>query len=240
MKIKVCSGFSPKGRISYGNRFLETFDRYWPKEIALEVYVEEPMDMPRGACRLLWDIPGAIEFNAAHKDNPDSCGRIPHRIWKDAERAKGYSFRHDAQKFFKQILIPGAAAEGLNSGDILVWLDADVVTFKPVPADFVPGLLGDADVAYLGRERSHSEIGFWAIRISDKTKAFLAAMAHYYTTGSVFDLPEWHSAYVWDQARAAMQLRERNLCRPGARGHVWPDTKLAAYTVHNKGPRKPQ
>jgi hypothetical protein len=238
MITRVCSGFSRAGRTQYGNDFLKTFDRFWSAQVELQVYVEEPMPMPRGACRDLWAIPGAEVFHVEHRFNADAKGKVPHSNWKEAERRKGYSFRHDAYKFWKQILIPQAAAEGLEDGDILVWLDADVETFKRVPADFVAGLLGEFDVCYLGRARQHSEIGFWAVRINAKTRAFLALMADYYTSGAVFDLTEWHSAFVWDHVRKASDLVERNLCGPRAHGHVWPDTILSRYTIHHKGPRK--
>lgn len=239
-KIRVCSGFSPDGYRQYGRRFLETFDSFWPLEVELQVWTEEPVLMPREACRSLWDIPGAREFRDAYREDPAANGRLPQRIWKHAEIERGYSFRTDAYKFFKQILIPGASIDGLRDGDILVWLDADVVTLREVPASFVSDMLGDAEVCYLGRNGTHSEIGFWAIRLGDRTRAFLTSMAIWYTTGRVFELPEWHSAYVWDRARESMQLRRRNLCPPMARGHVWPLTPLARYTRHDKGPRKPR
>lgn len=237
--IRVCSGWSPRGRVQYGERFLETFDRNWAPEVELAVWVEEPHLMPRGACRDLWSIPGAREFHEAHRTNPDAQGLVIHDNWKQADRRRGYCFKHDAYKFWKQILIPGATARDMADGDILVWLDGDVITRSRVRADFVPKLLGDADVCYLGRApKMHSEIGFWAVRLNPLVRGFLALMADWYTSGRVFDLPEWHSAYVWDRARESSGLRERNLCKPGARGHVWPKTALGEVMTHNKGPRK--
>ncbi|TAK83394.1 MAG: hypothetical protein EPO09_21255, partial [Aquabacterium sp.] len=187
MITRVCSGFSPRGRLDYGDAFLAAFDKRWPAEVELQVYVEEPIAMPRGACRDLWAIPGAREFHVKHAENADAQGRVPHGNWKHAEQRRGYSFRHDAYKFWKQILIPQAAAEGLMHGDILVWLDADVETIRRVPAGFVDGLLGDSDVCYLGRARQHSEIGFWAVRINSETRNFLCFLAEFYTRGLVFD-----------------------------------------------------
>ena len=65
--IRVASGWSPSGRALYGNRFLAAFDRNWPREVELQVYVEEPHPMPRNACRSLWDIPGAREFQKKYR-----------------------------------------------------------------------------------------------------------------------------------------------------------------------------
>lgn len=237
-KIRVCSGWHPAGRAAYGNRFLETFDKHWPASVDLQVYVEEAHKMPRGACRLLWDIPGATAFHEAYRDKPWAQGRVPMPCWKSSEQRKGYSFRTDAYKFWKQILIPQQAAQGLDDGDILIWLDGDVVTMAAVTEGWLHGVIGDADLVYLGREPSHPEIGFYAMRMSDQMRAFLAAIAMVYTTGKFSELPETHSAWIWNYVRKQYRFKERNLCKPGARGHVFPNTILAPYLRHDKGPRK--
>lgn len=159
--------------------------------------------------------------------------------WKDRERAAGYSFRTDAFKFWKQILIPEAAARGLADGDILVWIDADVQTTAPVPAEFVPTLLGSSNLCFLGREPKHSEIGFWAVRLNPQTRAFLTAIAEVYRSDAFLTLPQWHSAFVWDHVRRGTGLSERNLS-PGGSGHVWPTTALGRFMRHDKGDRKPR
>lgn len=244
--IRVCSGFAPGARHIYGERFLRAFDRFWPRDTQLLVYVEEPTPMPRDAERSLWAISGALAFNDRHKLSSAAQGRLPQLCWKNRERFAGYSFRSDALKFYKQILIPEAAATDQRLGaladdDVLVWLDGDVETTRPVPADFVELTLGGAEVAFLGREQSHSEIGFWALRINDRTRAFLAGIAEVYRTDGVFQLREWHSAFVWDHVRLSSGLIERDLCETAKirRGHVWPYTVLARYMRHDKGPRKP-
>lgn len=238
--IRVCSGFSPAGRKQYGDRFLRAFDRYWPKEVELRVYVEEPTPMPRGAERSLWSIPGALAFADRHRGNMAAQGKVARPCWKERERFTGYSFRTDAYKFWKQILIPQAAAQDMADGDLLVWLDGDVESTAPVPPDLVASLLGEAEVCYLGRCRGHSEIGFWAVRLDPRTRHFLARIAGVYTTDEVFSLPEWHSAYVWDHVRQRQRppLAERNICPEGVAGHVWPSTRLARYMRHDKGARK--
>lgn len=240
--IRVCSGFNPSGRIAYGDRFLSSFDRYWPREVELRVYVEEMFAMPRAAGRLLWDIPGARETHAL-TDTKAYRGIKPvdqkRAKWKPRDIANRYNFKFDAHKFWKQILIPQASAEGMADDDILIWLDGDVETIAPVPTELLDRAIGDDDVAFLGREPKHSEIGFWALRISPRGRQFLASIADMYVSGAFADLPEWHSAYVWDYVRRRSGLQERNLCPPGARGHVFPKSILGAYLRHDKGKRKP-
>lgn len=238
MRVRACSGFSPSGRLQYGERFLRTFDFFWPSDVELRVYVEAPTPMPRDAERSLWGVDGALAFRERHGHNPASRGQVALECWKPRERERGYSFRTDALKFFKQILIPEAASEGMDDGDVLFWLDGDVESIRAVPQGLVPRLLGSAEICFLGREPKWSEIGFWAVRLNERTRRFLRDIAEVYRSDSFLGLPQWHSAFVWDHIRRQAGLSERNLT-PRGQGHVWPLSPLARYTRHDKGGRKP-
>lgn len=238
--IRVCSGFSPAGQIQYGDRFVATFDRFWPPQVQLQVYVEQATPLPRASGRNLWQIPGALEFHVKHREDRRKCGLVPTPGWKPRDHQHGYCYRYDAMKFWKQILIPGAAAADMPDGALLIWLDGDVETIAPIQISDIEGLVGSAEVAYLNRDPKHSEIGFWAVRLNARTRAFLADMALIFTADEVFALPEWHSAYVWDVARRRSDLVEHSICPRGSRGHVWPTTPLARWLRHDKGKRKPR
>ena len=237
--ITVCSGFSPNGYNEYGKRFLETFSAFWPASIGLRVYTEAPVDVPRGKCVDVMVCDGLAAFVAKHERNAAARGREPSARWKDGERAAGYSYKWDAHKFIKQLVIPADAARELPDGDTLVWLDADVVSFAPVSANLIPSLLGDADLCYLGRGKKHSEIGFWAVRLNAHTRAFLQELADTYTQERVFALSEWHSAFVFDHVRRkyADAIKQRDIT-PGGSGHVWFQSPLGTCTDHCKGARK--
>ena len=254
----VITGWSPKGFVEYGFRFVETFHKHWPADVNLISYTEERVDLPRGECRSLWDCVGAREFYERHKDNREHSGREPNALWRQKDTDKSYSWRFDTLKWFRQCLIPNGAAGTLPDGELMIWLDADVVTLRDVPVDFVEGLIGDADLVYLGRKNTHSEIGFWAVRLNARTRDFLKHFADMYRGGAepraigsplagivdVFDLPEWHSAYVFDRVRedhetldAGFDIAAHDLT-PGGRGHVWHSSPLTLYTDHLKGNRK--
>jgi len=233
--VTVCTGFSQSGYRLYGERFLESFDRHWPRSVDLKVYTEERTEVPRGECRSLFDIPGCAAFLDRHRGNVAANGREPRPGWSAKDRRAGYCYRFDAWKFCRMAMIPRDAARDLGDG-ILVWLDADVMTYRDVPEGFVEGLIGDADVAYLGRVPKHSETGFIAFRLPE-ARRLIDAYADLYASDTVFDLLEWHSAYAFDQARGATGITGRDLT-PSGRGHVWFQSPLGQYMDHLKGARK--
>lgn len=249
MKITVCTGWSPAGWLEYGRRFAETFARFWPREVELVVYGEEPVELPRGEFRPLDSIEGCIEFLRRH-DNPIARGLTPSPDaagrWKASALAAGYNFRYDAWKFCRQGFIPYDAAcqlSVLDDPQLLLWLDGDVVTHAPIPMAFLGSLLpAGRELAYLGRGEKHSEIGFQLYRVdardrADRVGQMLSIFRDLYATDEVFRLREWHSAYVFDEARRRSGVIGHDLT-PGGSGHVWHQSPLRLYTDHLKGKRK--
>lgn len=251
--LTVITGWSPKGYVEYGRRFAETFDRFWPKDVQLVVYGEEPVKLPRGEFRRLDVIPGCMEFLRRH-DNAVARGQEPREDlrakWKPKWLAQRYAFRFDAWKFCRQGFIPYHAAATIieqlvtsqstsEERQLLCWLDGDVVTHSPVPRGVIEGLLPPRKaVAYLGRGEKHSEIGFQLYDL-DLAVRMLRQFREYYASDEVFTLKEWHSAYVFDTARRrALPPEQWHDLTPGGQGHVWHQSPLRAFTDHLKGNRK--
>lgn len=241
--LTVVTGWSPSGWREYGALFLHTFERYWPADVALISYVEDPppsTELPRTKrwreFRLLDGIPAAAKTLALY-DNTAARGRAPAPGWKQRAVDIGYNWRFDALKFCRQALIPLDAAAGLDRGDLLCWLDGDVQTTRAVPPGFIETLLPrEYDMAYLGRAPKHSEIGFQLYRIPAAVP-MLAEFQSLYATGAIVREKEWHSAYAWDIARNRSGVKAYNLT-PGGSGHVWEGSVLQRYMQHNKGDRK--
>lgn len=240
-KTTVMTGFSPAGETQYGRTFLDTFDRHWPKSVALKCYVEQPTEVPRDGSRDLWDCKGLKRFLDIH-NLPLFNGRVAMPCWKPRERETGYSYRTDVRKFSRQMFIPREAAVDLPDGDILAWMDADVITDKDVPEGFIESLLGDAEICYLGRGKKHTELGFWACRLNRRSRSFLHDLAALLETGNFESKAQWHSAYLWDFVRSfaydGMAKKAAKDLTPGGDGHVWFSTPLGIYTDHLKGNRK--
>lgn len=248
--MTVCTTWHPAGYKLYGHNFLTSFEKHWPKSIELGCWVEGAMPSHRGPERQaapraqfheLGHCDGIIEFIGRNSGRPEVNGRIPNSRWTTRERVQNYAWRYDAVRFCRQLFVPEACADYMHDGDVLCWLDADVLTFRDVPEGFVEGLLGDADACHLGRNPQCSEIGFWAVRLNERSRPFVVSLAETYRSGHVFTLPEFHSGMVFDHClRAAailFDLRVRNLT-PNGKGHVWFQSPLCHYTDHLKGDRK--
>lgn len=233
----VVSGFSATGYTLYGKQFIETFHQFAPESYDLVIYTAHPVYMPRGGFVLHDMLDGARDFLARHAQNALHCGKAPAPGWRKKDERAGYSYRHDAVKFFWQLLYPAHTVQFLEDGDCLAWFDGDVVFKEQIPTSFIAGTLaGGHDLAYLGRV-NHSELGYWAVRVNPVTRQFLANMANFYLSDQVFNEPEWHSAYVFDYWRQRLPLRAHDMT-PGGKGNVWDRTQLADFCTHLKGKLK--
>lgn len=207
-------------------------------------------------------IDGCVEFLAQY-DNPIARGRerLPQHHWKERAVAAGYNWRFDAWKFCRQGFIPWHAAHHCET-DFLCWLDGDVVTHAHLHSEaLITDLLpAGKSIAYLGREPKHPDIAFQLYDLRPGTAEFthkdfvddkavldwlppvwkvLAHFARLYRSGDVFELKEWHSAYVWQEAvRIAGAQQVLHNLTPGGSGHVWHQSPLRQWGDHLKGDRK--
>lgn len=121
----------------------------------------------------------------------------------------------------------------------LIWIDADTVAFRDIPAKFLDDLLPKGKwIAYLGREHMHSECGF-VIYDCSKLGPFFAAWRDLYESGGIFKLKEWHDSYLFDHLREKMKIPCENISGPGKTAHhPFINSPLGKYLDHMKGNRK--
>jgi hypothetical protein len=239
--LTVVTGWSPKGWSEYASRFYHSFLVHM-RDVKLVTYTEMPHTLARIEVRNVWDIPGARDFYDEYKDDKAANGRVPTEKWKSSAKAKGYNFRFDAVKFCRQAFIPYHALS-LCDTEYMAWFDADVVALRSYPMESIVSILPpDKDVAYLGRQGRHSEIGFQLYSARDGAFAVAGEFARLYYSREIFQLPEWHSAYAFDQAVRTMEKRGRASCHnitpDSDRSDIWNASPLAKFSVHLKGDRK--
>lgn len=208
--MRVITSFSLAGHGFYGKRFLETYHRHW--NLPLVVYSEDELPIPH---RRL-DDPDHVKFRDRSDATPD--------------------YRFQAVRFSHKVF---SILDAAKAGGLLVWLDADVVTFRDVPDDFIAGLLPKGKhIAYLGRDWMHSECGF-VVYDCDRLGAFFDEWRRLYTSGEIYALKEWHDSYVFDYLREKLKVPSENISGPGKRAHhPFINSPLGKYMDHLKGNRK--
>lgn len=242
MQRTVITSFGAYGYNLYGRNFLETFDRFWPKDIRVVVFAE-PDTPPLG---FKWDdrelivepignVPHVTEFLSAIERFPVLCGDTPvgHKIFNDARSARAtFMQAYGCERFGGQV----------------IWLDADIVTHEPVTHEFLDSLLKpDQFCAYLGRREVFSENGFLALNAGHRiAKSFLQTYVKLYTSGAIFLEPGWNDCCAFDRVRAAAERgfpeAFNNLGKSVAytkeTQHVFINSVLGSVMDHLKGGRK--
>jgi hypothetical protein len=233
-QIAVITSFSQRLYESYAWRFLESFERFWPKDVKLYVYTEDCIPRTVGEVRnLLQCCPELVAFKQAHAQRTI-----------DASGAAKKGFRFDAIRFAHKVFAILHGTRNVNA-DKAFWIDADVVTFSPIPHTFLDSCLpDDCYTACLKRDNSYSECGFVGYNLRHPIhEEFMKAWEELYTSGRLFELSEWHDSYVYDHIRRNFEtqgkLRSHDLsgAHAGA-AHPFVNCDLGRYMDHLKGRRK--
>ncbi len=241
----VITTMSQSGYGQYGKRMIETFDKHWPQSIKLKVYYEWMPTNANFSNRVEWvDIqyacPHLRDFKQRHFNNPNANGIKP-----GTETNAKYSYLWDAVKFAHKSYCVSHAALNADS-DLVVWLDADVVTHSDVPDGFIESLLPENHYcAYLGRQKIYPECGFVIYDTrSLHNQAFMQDWQDMYRTDSLFNEIEYHDSYLFwvlqkkytERGMQSFNISEGHPHIPG--GHVFINSPLGAYMDHLKGARK--
>ena len=241
--ISVVTTFSPSGWESYGKRMIDSFVKYWPEEIKLIVYYEDMPDNVDYGARVQWvdfkkASPDLVKYKENYKNNKKANGNgLP---------TGKYSYLWDSVKFaHKSFCVSHSTLNA--STDILIWLDADVVTHSTVSKEVIEGLLPqDHFCTYLGRQKIYPECGFVMYNCQSKfLKSFMTMWTDLYNKGTIFDLAEWHDSFLFQHLlndfKDAGGFRSASISEPdpGTPGvHVFINSPLGQYMDHLKGDRK--
>ena len=244
MSITVITTFNSKGYEQYGKRMIEGFAQYWPKEIPLKVYYEDLPEDRTQQENIVWvdykqTVPALFEYKERQKNNPHANGI---KVGKPLTTQKSYLW--DAVKFAHKSYC--VSHEALNSStDLVVWLDADVVTHSSVPYEFIESLhIPGQYVSYLGRQRIYPECGFVLYNTKHPINSqFMNDWINLYAKDELFNLEEYHDSYLFWQLlkRHNLESQSHNISKghphiPG--GHVFINSPLGKYMDHLKGERK--
>lgn len=239
-KLPNCiTSFNWEGWKRYGQKFVESFKEHWPSQIRLTVYYEgeefEDFEFPTGVS---WRPIEEVEFLPDYM----SSLRFPimHGIVGDR-----YDINYDARMARKSFMQVHAAR---TYGGKVFWLDADCVTIKPVPLNFLDECLPDEKFScYLGRDGWYfTESGFIGFNADHPiAKEFFKNYLHMFITGVIFTQQWWHDCIGFDCSRFLATEKGNggefvNLAEGLPKGTMHPFQNCAPgkFMVHLKGDRK--
>ena len=248
MKYTVITTFNAVGLETYGQKMIDTFEKFWPANVDLIVFTENCQPRVTRANTTVVDLLSASgdlrEFIDRHRDNPLAHAKAgPPDVFNPKKQ-----FRWDAVRFCYKVFAKSVASDMIDSG-WMIWIDADTVTHSSVPLQFLSTVCPSSNmISYLGRgEKYHSECGWVAYNLdAAECRQFVKDFVHMYNTDRIFQEREWHDSYIFDVLRKRIQGRCRfhnlnpSYDDKGLAGHPFINSELGQYMDHVKGDRKVQ
>lgn len=155
--------------------------------------------------------------------------------WRQQTRPEP-NFQHTWRRFSHKVQAQCEHIQTMST-DYVVWLDLDVVEIGRPDYSVLTPRPGDL-LSYLGRGTQYPETGWICYdRHHPRLGEFLTALEHCYLSNAIFELPQWHDAYVWDHVCRELQIPRTSL-GPDLQGEAFSRSLLEPYFRHAKGPRK--
>lgn len=217
--MRVVTTAPKDGLDLYGHRWLESREN-WPD--AEFVWYTENYELDEVKTKDFRDLPEFHQWKMKHA------------------RYAPPSWQWDVVAYAHKVF---AACDALYDYDgVGVWLDADCVTFKPIPEGLIEAQVKDAYLACYQRTGMYTETGFWVMDCSHpEHKAFLDAWRSLYFSERYTKLPQWHDCFTLDATIRlfADKIKVHNLSGKFAKDmHPMASSELGQYIDHCKGPRK--
>ena len=239
-RIAVCTTFPAEQFSICAAEMLASFHQYWPKDIKIYVQLDEmPKEQFDTLNNAIMDLVGEDRSFIAGLFEDDQKKFIDR--WKNH---KPQSYLEDLVKFSHKVFALEKCADAIKDGmDYLIWLDADVITKKPIDYEWLQSLLphGDEVVSYLGRDTLHPECGFVAYNLKAGGYELLNQMKAEYCLGNFKDytkgVTDCHVLDVCIKGKKVKNLSDWFEYSVDDI-HVWEKTKLAERMTHRKGNRK--
>jgi len=249
-KIAVVTTFPNSDFDRYPKAMIQSIAAYWPQEIDLFVQLDEEPESENIRKKIVESLEeigiervvnismsfsdAQKEFLARNKNNPK------------VQETSNYRFQY--VKFsYKVFTLKSALDYALaNEYTHLIWIDADVITKKKITMADIEKLLPTEEegVSYLGRKDwNHSECGFMVfdlLGVEAQRGGFEIINCLYkdYILDNVLTRQEWHDSYVFDQIRAELGLKGKNLSEGVEGRDVFDRCVLSEWMEHLKGNRK--
>lgn len=238
--IAVISTFPNNMFDVYGKKMLESFSKYWPKDIPLMIQLDDDLL----ADQIDKMVPA--EYGIFSGQSSEHKAFVERNKDKDSPtdyRKQAVRFCHKVFAIHK-VYEAVTNAKAANAKDVpryIIWLDADVITTRAVTIEEIRACLpkeGDS-VSYLGRKDwDHSECGWLAFDLENGADRIIKGVYECYTEDKVFKEDQWHDSWIWDLwlNDKAVSYKATNLTKDKPGVDIWLQSPMAAWSTHYKGP----
>lgn len=242
--INVVTTMHRGGYDLYGRKMISSFLEHWPSNTTLTVYAED-FEVEESSKQLeVLDLhatcPELVSFKKA-TTLPWQKGLTGATEKARSKQSDTYNYKFDGLKFSNKVFAYCKQAER-SDARYMVWIDADTLTLKPVPEDFIASL-GGGFLQYLGRRYVHSECGFMRFDLNHPNALqFFRAMQAMYESGEIYTLNEWHDSFVFDTVRSVLSasgtIDAHSISSYDIQWHPFVNSVLGEYMDHLKGDRR--
>jgi hypothetical protein len=224
------------------------FTMYWPADVHLTLYAERFRPDNTVPSHRVFELPAwLLKFKARHCTDPVKNGRGDTRK---------YNLLLDVVRFSHKVgavidtIERALTGEPFVGPDVVIWLDADIVTHSLVSHDFLRGLVDGLPVqgseslapaiSWLNRDKKYPECGFVMFHLRHPAlPALIAAWKTYYTDDRFLQLDAWTDCHTLQAAVAEVNAPWSSLSGPfSGLGHPFINGPLGAVMDHLKGERK--
>lgn len=251
-KFVIVTSFSENGYKTYGRAFIDSFIKFWPKQVQLICYHHsdypvtkkwEPVDFPKANNIEYFDMDQIKEL-VLFKDFASTVlkSKVPPSVTQN-----GTPWQLDAVKFTNKVFaLQNANVNVGGNFEWIIWLDADTITNKPVKVkDIEEWVSGEnVDIVHLPRACTYySETSFVAFRTSNnRVRVFLDNLMSTFLSGEFQFYGEWHDGFIFERLLNIHRwngLVTKSLTSPDCKTlEAFQSSKLAEFMTHFKGNKK--
>jgi hypothetical protein len=225
MHAKIVTTIGPGGWETYGRRFAESFLKFWPSNIKLEIWHHD----------LEGKVPSLEGVTFRSLDETKSFQKLKARLGADAKNGPALEY------CFKAVALASSVTPQL---DWIGFIDADTETMRAVDDNLLSSLFDDnAHLTYLYRKGVAESEGSWfAFNLATpKGASLLADYWGLYDSFEAFHYKKAHDNAVLDRLvilHRAHGLLVKNLSEGALGLDAFHQSLLGAYMIHYKGPDK--
>lgn len=226
MKIEVITSFHEPYFNLIGKDCVNTWVKFWPRNLYLTCYVE------------------GFEMPPFKRVRPISFGELPKEYFEFQEKEASGNVKKFAKKAFSFI-----HAMHNSDADRIIWLDADVITQKNMPLEFLESLLPDSvlstQMGVTYHTKKTGELGNWYVpetgffAVNTRHELFLKFRETYtdmYVNWKFENLRRWYDNDVFGYTLKSLDAPTLDLCANFIKAYKTPlrHTVLGEYLQHHK------